>query len=181
MEEYLNKYKKLMEQYNVIQKEISELEKELQSLADKMHNLRIKYAKILADNINKELSDLENTLTEPYELQEINVSTFCEQVMEQIKGKVAEEHRTDEHQPEGNVKALHGRTGYDLHLPLLGQRRQSAPHRIVLCKTTDINKTADQPFQAVNARDQREEKDQIRTVVADVDDNAVDNIAEIFR
>ena len=39
----------------------------------------------------QELSDLENTLTEPYELQEINVSTFCEQVMEQIKGKVAED------------------------------------------------------------------------------------------
>ena len=39
----------------------------------------------------QELSELENTLTEPYELQETNVSTFCEQVMEQIRGKVAED------------------------------------------------------------------------------------------
>lgn len=39
----------------------------------------------------EELSALEDTLNEPYEMEEINVSTFCENVMDQIRGKV----RTD--------------------------------------------------------------------------------------
>ena len=34
----------------------------------------------------EELSALEDTLTEPYELEEVNVSTFCEGVMDQIRG-----------------------------------------------------------------------------------------------
>ena len=34
----------------------------------------------------EELSALEDTLTEPYEMEETNVSTFCEGVMDQIRG-----------------------------------------------------------------------------------------------
>lgn len=34
----------------------------------------------------QELSELESTLNEPYEMQEKNISTFCEAVMERIKG-----------------------------------------------------------------------------------------------
>ena len=34
----------------------------------------------------EELSALEDTLTEPYELEEVNVSAFCEGVMDQIRG-----------------------------------------------------------------------------------------------
>ena len=39
MEEYLNKYKKLMEQYNVIQKEISDLEMSVAHTKDKKDKL----------------------------------------------------------------------------------------------------------------------------------------------
>ncbi len=38
----------------------------------------------------QELSELENSLCESYELQEENVSAFCENVMDKIKGKTAE-------------------------------------------------------------------------------------------
>jgi signal transduction histidine kinase len=36
----------------------------------------------------QELSDLEMTLSEPYEMSEINVTSFCENVMDQIKPRV---------------------------------------------------------------------------------------------
>lgn len=35
----------------------------------------------------QELSELENTLSEPYEMQEKNISAFCEAIMDKIKGK----------------------------------------------------------------------------------------------
>ena len=34
------------------------------------------------------MSDLENSLSEPYEMQEKNIATFCEDVMDKIRGKV---------------------------------------------------------------------------------------------
>lgn len=39
----------------------------------------------------QELSDLESTLSEPYEMQEKNISTFCESVMDQLKGQTQED------------------------------------------------------------------------------------------
>ncbi|MCD8310827.1 MAG: sensor histidine kinase [Prevotellaceae bacterium] len=38
----------------------------------------------------QELSELESSLTEPYELEEKNIFNFCNQVMDQIRGKVKE-------------------------------------------------------------------------------------------
>ena len=39
----------------------------------------------------QELSELENSLSEPYEVQEKNISTFCESVMDKVRGKVQED------------------------------------------------------------------------------------------
>ena len=39
----------------------------------------------------QELSELENSLSEPYEVQEQNISTFCESVMDKIRSKVQED------------------------------------------------------------------------------------------
>lgn len=36
------------------------------------------------------LSDLENSLTEPYEMEEKNIANFCEEMMDNIRGKVKE-------------------------------------------------------------------------------------------
>lgn len=38
----------------------------------------------------QELSELESNLSEPYEMQEKNISLFCENIMDKIKGKVQE-------------------------------------------------------------------------------------------
>lgn len=52
----------------------------------------------------QELSELENTLSEPYETQEKNISTFCESVMDQIKRKTQEEVTLTVNAPKLNVK-----------------------------------------------------------------------------
>lgn len=45
----------------------------------------VKALHTFSDHI-QELSELESTLSEPYEMQEKNISTFCESVMDKIKG-----------------------------------------------------------------------------------------------
>lgn len=52
----------------------------------------------------QELSDLENTLSEPYDMQEKNVSTFCESIMDKIKGKMQDDVTTAVNAPKLNVK-----------------------------------------------------------------------------
>lgn len=52
----------------------------------------------------QELSELENTLSEPYEMQEKNISTFCESVMDKIKGKTQEDVTLAVNAPKLNVK-----------------------------------------------------------------------------
>lgn len=52
----------------------------------------------------QELSDLENTLAEPYEMQEKNVSTFCESIMDKIKGKTKDDVTITVNAPKLNVK-----------------------------------------------------------------------------
>lgn len=52
----------------------------------------------------QELSELENSLSEPYEMQEKNISTFCENVMDKIKGKTQEEVTLAVNAPKLNVK-----------------------------------------------------------------------------
>ena len=47
----------------------------------------VKALRTFADHIQT-LSDLENSLSEPYEMQEKNIATFCEDVMDKIRGKV---------------------------------------------------------------------------------------------
>lgn len=52
----------------------------------------------------QELSDLESTLAEPYELQEKNVSAFCESIMDKIRGKARQEVTLTVNAPKLNVK-----------------------------------------------------------------------------
>lgn len=52
----------------------------------------------------QELSELENTLSEPYEMQEKNISTFCENIMDKIKGKTQEDVTVAVNAPKLNVK-----------------------------------------------------------------------------
>lgn len=52
----------------------------------------------------QELSELENSLSEPYEMQEKNVSTFCESVMDKVRGKVQEDVTLTVNAPKLNVK-----------------------------------------------------------------------------
>ena len=52
----------------------------------------------------QELSELENTLSEPYEMQEKNISTFCEGMMDTIKNKVQEDVTLAVNAPKLNVK-----------------------------------------------------------------------------
>lgn len=52
----------------------------------------------------QELSELENTLSEPYEMQEKNISTFCESIMDKIKGKTQEDVSLTVNAPKLNVK-----------------------------------------------------------------------------
>ena len=46
--------------------------------------------KKFSDDI-QELSSLENSLTDPYEMSDINASTFCEEVMEKVKSNIKAE------------------------------------------------------------------------------------------
>lgn len=52
----------------------------------------------------QELSELENTLSEPYEVQEKNIATFCESVMDRIKNKVQSDVSLTVNAPKLNVK-----------------------------------------------------------------------------
>ena len=52
----------------------------------------------------QELSDLENTLSQPYDMQEKNVSTFCESVMDKIKGKTKDDVTIAVNAPKLNIK-----------------------------------------------------------------------------
>ena len=52
----------------------------------------------------QELSELENSLSEPYEVQEQNISTFCESVMDKIRSKVQEDVVLTVNAPKLNVK-----------------------------------------------------------------------------
>ncbi|MDE6349106.1 MAG: sensor histidine kinase [Bacteroides sp.] len=52
----------------------------------------------------QELSDLENTLSEPYEMQEKNISNFCEALMDRMKGKTREEVSLTVNAPKLNVR-----------------------------------------------------------------------------
>ena len=59
--------------------------------------------KQFSDNI-QELSSLENSLTEPYEMGEVNAGTFCESVMDKVRGKVQEDVTLTVNAPKLNVK-----------------------------------------------------------------------------
>ena len=52
----------------------------------------------------QELSELENSLSEPYEVQEKNISTFCESVMDKVRGKVQEDVTLTVNAPKLTVK-----------------------------------------------------------------------------
>ena len=52
----------------------------------------------------QELSELENSLSEPYEMQEENISVFCENVMNKIRGKVQENVSLIVNAPKLNIK-----------------------------------------------------------------------------
>ena len=52
----------------------------------------------------QELSELENSLSEPYEVQEKIISTFCESVMDKVRGKVQEDVTLTVNAPKLNVK-----------------------------------------------------------------------------
>lgn len=52
----------------------------------------------------QELSELENTLSEPYEVQEKNISAFCESIMDKIRNKVQEDVSLTVNAPKLNVK-----------------------------------------------------------------------------
>lgn len=52
----------------------------------------------------QELSELESTLAEPYEMQEKNIATFCESVMDKIRGKVQPEVSLTVNAPKLSVK-----------------------------------------------------------------------------
>lgn len=52
----------------------------------------------------EELSELESTLSEPYEMQEKNISVFCEGIMDKIKGKTQEDVSLTVNAPKLNVK-----------------------------------------------------------------------------
>lgn len=55
----INKIKNSDEINNKLKNKIDKIKTELKMLADKMHELRLKYSKILSESINKELTDLE--------------------------------------------------------------------------------------------------------------------------
>ncbi|MCD8183143.1 MAG: ATP-binding protein [Bacteroides sp.] len=52
----------------------------------------------------QELSELENSLAEPYEMQEKNIAAFCESVMDKIRGKEGEDVTLSVNTPKLNVK-----------------------------------------------------------------------------
>ena len=60
--------------------------------------------KKFSDDI-QELSSLESSLTEPYEMNEINANTFCEEIMEKAKNNIKADITTSVNAPKLQVKA----------------------------------------------------------------------------
>ncbi|WP_373722885.1 sensor histidine kinase, partial [Bacteroides heparinolyticus] len=52
----------------------------------------------------QELSELENSLSEPYEMQEKNIAAFCDALMEQVKGEVREDVTLTVNAPKLNIR-----------------------------------------------------------------------------
>ncbi|WP_296124409.1 HAMP domain-containing sensor histidine kinase [uncultured Bacteroides sp.] len=63
----------------------------------------VKALHTFSDHI-QELSELENTLSEPYEMQEKNIAAFCEGIMDKIKGMTQEDVTLTVNAPKLNVK-----------------------------------------------------------------------------
>ena len=84
-----------------IQNISAQMEPTLDTLDSKLPGVRALH--IFAGHI-QELSELENSLSEPYEMQEKNVSTFCESIMDKIKGKVQENVTLTVNAPKLNIK-----------------------------------------------------------------------------
>lgn len=73
----------------------------LDSLDNKLPEVRALHS--FANHI-QELSDLENNLTVPYEMEEKNIASFCESVMDKIKGKTKEDVSLTVNAPRLNIK-----------------------------------------------------------------------------
>lgn len=84
-----------------IQNISSQMEPTLDTLDPKLPGVQALRA--FSDHI-QELSELENSLSEPYEVQEKNISTFCESVMDKVRGKVQEDVTLTVNAPKLNVK-----------------------------------------------------------------------------
>lgn len=63
----------------------------------------VKALHMFADHIQT-LSDLENSLSEPYEMEEKNISNFCEAVMDKIRGKAQDNVTLTVNAPKLSVK-----------------------------------------------------------------------------
>lgn len=84
-----------------IQNISAQMEPTLDTLDSKLPGVRALH--IFASHI-QELSELENSLSEPYEMQEKNVSTFCECIMDKVRGKVQENVTLTVNAPKLNIK-----------------------------------------------------------------------------
>ena len=84
-----------------IQNISSQMEPTLDTLDPKLPGVQALHA--FSGHI-QELSELENSLSEPYEVQEKNISTFCESVMDKVRGKVQEDVTLTVNAPKLNVK-----------------------------------------------------------------------------
>ncbi len=74
----------------------------------------------------QELSELENTLSEPYEVQEKNISAFCEGYHGQIKGMTQEDVTLTVNAPKSECENQPGATGTRL-AAFVGKRRRVHP------------------------------------------------------
>ena len=79
----------------------SQMEPTLNTLDTTLPGVRA--LKGFAENI-QELSDLESTLSEAYEMREININTFCESVMDKIKSGLKPDIATAVNAPKLSVK-----------------------------------------------------------------------------
>lgn len=84
-----------------IQNISAQMEPTLDTLDSKLPGVQALH--IFAGHI-QELSELENSLSEPYEMQEKNVSTFCESIMDKVKGKIQENVALTVNAPKLNIK-----------------------------------------------------------------------------
>ena len=84
-----------------IQNISSQMEPTLNTLDTTLPGVRV--LKGFAEHI-QELSDLESTLSEAYEMREININTFCESVMDKIKSGLKPDIATAVNAPKLSVK-----------------------------------------------------------------------------